>query len=180
MGKYRTRTERAGLQRMVDTYVANVPDWISVPDSVKAIFRHQDVVQVLLGEECVNFTHKPKRSAPVEVKLTEEEQVKLAVKVCNAAFVLLDPVMHGAEMDEYTNKIQENVYDLLMSCEPGVAWLALRNTWGYERVNQESKKKRALGPFLSFASRYWYPLFRRISQDPIFKERPKVGPSRAY
>ena len=154
---------------------------MSVPDSVKAIFRHQDVVQVLLGEECVSFTHQPEeRGSTVEVTLTEEEQVKLAIKVCNAAFILLDPVMHGAEMDEYTNKIQENVYDLLMSCDPGVAWLALRNTWGYERINQKTKKKRALGPFLRFAATYWLPLFKKIRVDPIFREQSKVGPSRAY
>ncbi len=180
MGNYRTRTSYAGLQRLIDTYIAEVPDWISVPDSVKAIFRHQDVVQALLGEECVHFTYKPeKRSASVEVKLTEEEQVKLAIKVCNAAFVLLDPVIHGGEMDEYTNKIQENVYDILMSCEPGVAWLALRNTWGYEWVNQ-TKKKRSLERFLCFVSTYWFPLFKRIKVDPIFREQPKVEPPSAY
>jgi hypothetical protein len=157
MGEYRTRTLKPGLQRMIDTFVADVPDWIDVPDTLVEIFRHQGVVRVLLG-------HKTPR------RLTGKAQAELAVKVTNAARILLDPVIAGAELDPYSERISDNVLAYLMSCDPGIAWLALRNSWGYEAVNRRSGRP-AFGPFLRFAARFWMPIFKKIRTDPIFQER---------
>lgn len=163
--KYQTRTQKAGLQRMIDTFVTDIPVWIDVPDSVKEIFRHPDVVQVLLGEReeetCYECGHEA-------VCLSEEEEVKLAIKVCNAADILLAPVMKSGEMDPYSDKIQQNVFNFLMLCRTSVAWLALRNTWGPENINQG--KNGLKSEFLRFASTYWIDVFIKIKRSKVWKE----------
>jgi len=169
MGKYRTRTHKAGLQRMVDTFVADVPDWIDVPETLQEIFRHQGVVQVLLGEhkgtDCCSKCGQGLMST-----LVEEDQAELAIKVCNAAGILLDPIIRGErEMDPYSDKIQKNVLAFLMSCEPGIAWLALRNTWGHERVNRGRPSGMGV-QFIRFGADYWLPIFIKIREDRIWDE----------
>lgn len=173
MGQYRTHTTKAGLQRMVNTFVADIPDWIGKPDSVKEIFRHPDVMQVLLGDDksCSKCGHSD---------LPQKEQAMLALKVVNAAFVLLEPAIQVDEMDEYSDGIQKNVLAFLMSIEPGIAWLALRNTWGRESANQGRKTQGGFS-FYRFAGKYWIDIFLKIHQNPIWGEKEtKVGQSQPY
>jgi hypothetical protein len=172
MEQYRTHTTKAGFQRMINTFVGDIPDWIGKPDSVKEIFRHPDVVQVLLGDDksCSKCGHSD---------LPQEEQAKLALMVMNAAYVLLEPAIQTGKMDDYSNNVQKNVLAFLMSIEPGIAWLALRNTWGCESANQG--RRRVSFSSFQFASKYWIDLFRKIRMDPIWSEKEtKVGQSQPY
>ena len=157
--RYQTNTRKAGLRRTLREHVADIPEWIDVPTTVEEVFNHTDVVDVLNGR----FP-----------SLEGGQEAILAVKVANAARILLDPLVrakHGGARpsDPWTLLVMGHTLAYLMTVDAGVAWMALRNSWGHESVNR-GKEYASLSEFILFAARNWMPLFNRIVADPVFRE----------